>query len=98
MGNRRRILRVRRVPVLPIARTRDAAVPPVRGVLLRFPTLPPDGPLDDGARNAEWDELLALSDQAWTRRDRDSLSALAVCFLQLARNVLAEWAGPEADD
>ena len=95
MRNRRR---VRRVRVLPTAPTRDTAVPPVRGVLLRFPNLVADGPLDDGPRNAAWDDLLALTDRAWTRRDRDSLSALAVCFLQLAREVVVEWPGPESDD
>jgi len=67
-------------------------------VLLRFPDLLADGPLDDGLRNAAWDDLLALTDRAWTWRDPDSLSALAVCFLQLARDVMAEWAGSEADD
>jgi hypothetical protein len=89
--------RVRPVPVVPFAPTRDVAVRPVRGVLLRFPAILADGPPDDGARNAAWDDLLALVDRAWTWRDPDSLSAVEACFLQLARDVTAEWAGPEAD-
>jgi hypothetical protein len=66
-------------------------------VLLHFPDLVTDGPLADGPRNAAWDDLLALADGAWTWRDRDTLSALAECFVQLARDVMVEWAVPEAD-
>lgn len=78
------------IPVLPSAPTGDETVRPGRGVLLRFPDL-----LADAARNAAWDDLLAHADHAWTWRDQDSLTALAVCLLRVARDVMPEWTGPE---
>jgi hypothetical protein len=60
------------------------------GVLLQFPDLSADAP-----RNAAWDDLLANVQQAWTWRDPDSLTALAVCLLRVARDVMPEWAAPE---
>ena len=80
------------IPVPPIAPTGDETVRRGRGVLLRFPDL-----FADAAHNAAWDDLLAHAGQAWTWRDRDSLSALAVCMLRLARDVVPEWSGPETD-
>lgn len=80
------------MPVLRIAPTGDETVRPGRGVLLRFPGL-----FADAARNAAWDDLLAHAGQAWTWRDRDSLSALAVCLVRLARDIGPEWTGPETD-
>ena len=88
------LTRVRRIPVLPIAPARDIAVRPARGVLLRFQHFPGRSPADDAPRNAAWDDLLALADRRWTWRDPDSLSALAVCLVRLARDVAAEWPVP----
>jgi len=81
--------RTRLVAVLPIAPTRrDMTVRPGRGVLLRFPD-----PSVDVLRNTAWDDLLTHADEAWTRRDRDSLTALAVCLVRVARDIVPEWTG-----
>jgi hypothetical protein len=83
--------RRRRAPLgtLPIAPARRVANVRRRGVLLRFPGRPVDR-----LRDAAWDDLLAHAGDAWTCRDRDSLMALAVCLLRLARDVLPERTGP----
>jgi len=80
------------IPVPPSVPTGEGTVRSGRAVVLRFPDL-----LADVRRNAAWDDLLARADRAWTWRDRDSLSELAVCLLQLARDVVPEWTGPETD-
>jgi hypothetical protein len=67
-------------------------VRPGRGVVVRLPDFS-----GDAARNAAWDDLLASADWAWTFRDPDSLSALGIRLLQLARDVLPEWADPQTD-
>jgi hypothetical protein len=61
-------------------------------VLVRLPDLSADA-----VRNAAWDDLLASAHWTWTFRDPDSLSALGIRLLHLARDVLPEWADPETD-
>jgi hypothetical protein len=88
MGCRRRRPLIAVSPVAPTGETVRSGL----GVLLRFPELSADAP-----RNAAWDDLLAHADRAWTWRDPDSLAALAVCLLRLARDVVPEWMGPDTD-
>jgi hypothetical protein len=80
----------RLVPLPPAAPPGAETVRPGRGVLVRLPDLSADA-----ARNAAWDDLLACADWAWTFRDPDSLSAVGICLLQLARDVLPEWGDAE---
>lgn len=88
MGHRRRASVIPLRPVEGAAGLQAAHLS--SGVLLRFPDL-----RTDARRDAVWDDLLSCAHQAWTWRDRDSLSELALCLLQLARDVLPEWTGPE---
>ena len=81
--------------LIPLPRTASPGaetVRPGRGVLVRLPDFS-----GDAARNAAWDDLLVSADWAWTFRDPDSLSALGIRLLQLARDILPEWADPETE-
>ncbi len=46
---------------------------------------------DDLDRNAEWDQLIQLVEDAWTWRDPDSLDALAESLRVLRAKVVREW-------
>jgi len=50
----------------------------------------------DADRNAEWDRLQTLAEQAWTWRDPESLAALGTCVARLGLRSLEDWGTEES--
>jgi hypothetical protein len=78
--------------------------PATGAVILQFPLRPRSGRDRDALRpasrdsgdsrlDAQWDQLLELTNQAWSWRDPESLDEMEQLLVRLCERVLREWSG-----